>query len=201
MTFDDILIEQDTEMKISARQVLDEIKDMISCALSTVKKCLALGTITLSLMSLSTAPESLIIENSETTVQLDINQPQPSIDLSIASISAAQIRLEKELGQLCDLETGWDDSTASKPKPAAIKQASMLISQLDDNVLSSCTLFPSNDSGIYLQGKLTNGKLSIFMDGEVMAYIVKGKDSKLSSTAKVNADTINYLNQGLKMYV
>lgn len=98
MTFDDILIEQDTEMKLSVRQVLDEIKDMISCALSTVKKCLALGTITLSLMSLSTAPESLIIENSETTVQLDIYQPQPSIDLSIASISAAQIRLEKELG-------------------------------------------------------------------------------------------------------
>ena len=201
MTFDDILIEQDTEINISARQVLDEIKDMISCALSSVKKCLALGTITLSLMSLSTAPESLIIENSGTTVQLDIYQPQPSIDLSIASISATQIRLEENLEQLRNLENGWDGNAALKPKSAAIKQASMLISMLEENVLSSCALFPSNDAGIYLQGKLTNGRLTIFVDGEVMAYMVKGKDSKLTATTKVNAESIGRLNQGLKMYV
>ena len=201
MTFDDILIEQDTEMKISVRQALDEIKDMISCALSSVKKCLALGTITLSLMSLSTAPESLIIENSGTTVQLDIHHPQPSVDLSIASISATQIRLEENLEQLRNLENGWDGYAAFKPKNAAIKQASMLISMLDENVLSSCALFPSNDAGIYLQGKLAKGRFTIFVDGEVMAYVVNGKGSKLTATDKVNAETINHLNLGLKMYV
>ena len=201
MTFDDILIEQDTEMKISVQQALDEIKDMISCALSSVKKCLALGAITLSLMSLSTAPESLIIENCGTTVQLDIHHPQPSIDFSIASISATQIRLEENLKQLCNLENGWDGYTALKPKSTAIKQASMLISMLEENVLSSCALFPSNDAGIYLQGKLANGRLTIFVDGEAMAYMVKGKDSKLTATTKVNAESIGRLNQGLKMYV
>lgn len=201
MTFDDILIEQDTEVKTSVRQALDEIKDMISCALSSVRKCLALGAFTLSLMSLSTAPESLIIENSGTTVQIEIHHPQPSVELSIASISDTQIRLEQNLNQLRNLEDGWDGYTASRPKNAAIKQASMLISLLDENVLSSCALFPSNDAGIYLQGKLANGRLTIFVDGEVMAYMVKGKESKLTATAKVNTENVSYLNQGLKMYL
>lgn len=201
MTFDDILIEQDTEIKKSVRQALDEIKDMISCALSSVRKCLALGAFTLSLMSLCTAPESLIIENSETTVQIDIHHPQPSVEISIASLSDTQIRLEKNLDQLRNLEDKWDGYAASKPTNAAIKQASMLIYLLDENALSSCALFPSNNGGIYLQGKLAKGRLTIFVDGEVMAYIAKGEDSKLTATTKVNAESIARLNQGLKMYV
>ena len=201
MKIEDILIGQDTEVKPTPQKVLDEIKDMISSALSSAKKCLAYGALTLSLMSLSTAPESLIIEDSETIVQIEVLQTRPSMELSIASISDTQIRLEENLNQLCSLEDGWDGYAASKPKTAAIKQASMLISMLDENVLSSCALFPSNDAGIYLQGKLAKGRLSIFVDGEVMAYMVKGEESKLAATVKVNTENIDYLNQGLKMYV
>lgn len=201
MTFEDILIEQDTEINKTVQEALDEIKDMISCALSAVKKCLALGTFTISLMSMSTVPENLIIDSNETTVQIDIQQPQPSVGISIASISDTQIRLENNLIQLQNLENGWDGCSASKPKSTAIKQASMLISLLDENVLRTCALFPSNDAGIYLQGKLAKGRLSIFVDGEVMAYIVKGEESRLAATAKVTPTNISYLNQGLKMYV
>ena len=53
MTFEDILIEQDTETKKTVQEALEEIKDMISRALSSVKKCMALGAITISLIVLS----------------------------------------------------------------------------------------------------------------------------------------------------
>lgn len=201
MTFEDILIEQDTETQKTVQEALEEIKDMISRALSSVKKCMALGAITISLMSMSTAPESLIIDNSATAVQIEIQQPQPSVKLSIATISDTQIRLEENLAQLQNLENGWDGYSALKPTSAAIKQTSMLISLLDEDVLRTCVLFPSNDAGIYIQGKLAKGRLSIFVDGEMMAYIVKGEGSKLAATNKVTPTTINYLNQGLKMYV
>jgi len=201
MTFEDILIEQNTETKKTVQETLDEIKDMISSALSSVKKCIALGAITVSLMSMSTAPESLIIDNSATAVQIEILQPQPSVKISIATISETQIRLEENLAQLQNLENGWDGYNALKPTSAAIKLAFMLISLLDEDVLRTCALFPSNDAGIYLQGKLAKGRLSIYVNGEVMAYIVKGEESKLAATSKVTPTTINYLNQGLKMYV
>lgn len=201
MTFNDILIEQDTEIKISVCRVLDEIKDMISCALSSVRRCVVSSTIILPLMYLSTAPESLIIEDSETTVQLDVFQPRPTVELSIASNSDTQNRLEGNLQQLRELENGWDGYSALKPKNEAIKQVAMLIAHLDESVLSSCALFPSNDAGVYIQGKLAKGRLTIFVDGEVMAYMVKGKDSQLSATDKINAETISYLNRGLKMYI
>lgn len=203
MTIKDLDIESTTEFTSSPKQVLDEIKNMLHCALSSSQKWLASGAVIMSLMSLSASPESFVANVDTPQVDITLSSPQPieNPTISIASQSANQIKLAQKLNQLQALEKGWDGMNALKPHNKAIRQASMLISQLNDEILRFCTLFPSNDAGIYLQGKLPKGRLSIFMNGEVMAYIVKGASSKLSAIVDTNPTTINYLNQGILMYV
>ena len=106
-----------------------------------------------------------------------------------------------QLQQLHNLKDGWDGCCALKPNSAAFKHTSMLISMLDDNIIESCALFPSNDGGIYIQGKFTKGQFTIFVDNESMTYVISGEKYKIKATDKVNAETINNLNLELKKYI
>lgn len=201
-TIADLLIEETVNEK-TFNEILEDIKDMVSYALSGAKKYLTEATLVTTLMSLSqdSVPNSVIIDDSLPSIEITIPIIAMEGSIRVVKESKARIRLSEELKQLSLLNDGWDNESAKKPSRLALRNASLLLSGLDDSILPSCTFFPSNDAGIYFQGRLSNGKLTVFINDEKMAYIVKGKSDKLSASIKINRETVKYLNTGLKAYV
>lgn len=114
---------------------------------------------------------------------------------SLNDISAAEkehLRLYSQIENFKRLETGWDGAEALAPNANAIRQAEQIVSLLSEDVLQYCTLFPSNDSSVYLQGKFPKGTLAAYLDGENMTYILKGGTFRKSESAvAINKKTIN----------
>lgn len=204
MTFADISIEKVVDTPVSTQTTLNEIKDMLSRTLSSARTVLASGAVVMSLMSLSLTPDSVIYDNMTPAVQVKF-PPMRVIahyGISLYVPTDAQRRIEDNINNLRSLQDGWDGEAALKPSQEALFQANLLTSLLDDKILTCCTLFPSNDSGVFLQGRLRQGRISVYMNGKEMAYVVKGRDgSKLSATVPSTIESVNYLNNGALMYV
>lgn len=204
MTFADISIEKVVDTPVSTQTTLNEIKDMLSRTLSSARTVLASGAVVMSLMSLSLTPDSVIYDNMTPAVQVKF-PPMRVIahyGISLYVPTDAQRRIEDNINNLRSLQDGWDGEAALKPSQEALFQANLLTSLLDDKILTCCTLFPSNDSGVFLQGRLRQGRISVYMNGKEMAYVVKGRDgSKLSATVPSAIESVNYLNNGALMYV
>ena len=93
------------------------------------------------------------------------------------------------------------EESAKRPTRLALRNASLLLTELDDSFLPGCTFFPSNDAGIYFQGRLPKGRFTVFLNDDKMAYVVKGESGKLTASVNINRETVKYLNIGLKEYV
>lgn len=200
-TIDDLIIE-DVVVEKTIYEILDEIRDMVSSALSVAKKYLAGATLITTLMSLSQdcIPNSIIIDEELPSIEITVPVTATKGSVKFAEYSEARTRLYKELNEIALLKDGWDNEAAKKPTRLALRHASLLLSGLDDSILTGCAFFPSNDAGIYLQGRLTNGKLTVFINDEKMAYVVKGKSEKLTASVKISRESIEYLNIGLREY-
>lgn len=198
INIDNILANETIEEMKPSAQVLDEIKDLCRSVLDSTKNILISSTI-LSLITLNISSDSLIIDNQTPTLPII---SQTKVTLALAEISETKSKLNEVLNELRILKDGWDGQNALKPKKSAIDQAQYLVDSLDDKVLAKCYLFPSNDAGIFLQGKFPKGNLSVYLNGEVMTYVVKGNyEGRMSASVKQNANTANILNQGLLMYL
>lgn len=202
MTINDLIIEDNVIVK-TANEILDEIKDLVSCALSVAKKYLAGATLVTTLISLSQdcVPNSIIIDEALPSIEITTPVTALTSSVNVVEESNARKRLSEELRQMSLLEDGWDNEVAKKPTRLILRNAFLLLFGLDDSILPGCTFFPSNDSGIYLQGRLAKGNLTVFLNDEKMAYIVKGVSGKLSASVNINRKSIEYLNIGLKEYV
>ncbi len=96
--------------------------------------------------------------------------------------------------RLSSLRDGWDGCSAKAPSCDALEQAASIIESFDEKTLAYCAVFPGNDSGLYLQGRFPNGRLSVYLDGEAMTYIIKNKENRISrSLVKVDTNTIEDL--------
>lgn len=149
-------------------------------------------------LSQDVVPSSVIIDESLPSIEFT---PAQGATIKVIEESDARLRLNEEIRQLSLLDDGWDYEAAKKPSRLALRNASLLLSSLDDSVLPHCSFFPSNDAGIYFQGNLAKGRLTVFINDEMMAYVVKGGKYKLSASVSVSRESIEYLNIGLKEYV
>lgn len=90
-------------------------------------------------------------------------------------------RLNSRISELRRLKTGWDGQTAQAPTEKALSQALMLVDNLPGNILRYCTIFPSNDACIYFQGKFPEGRLTAYLNGETMTYVLKAHQETIDT--------------------
>ena len=203
MTVEDIIEQEAIPEQKNVWEMLDEIRTGLFDMLNGYAKSISSSAIILmSLMPLSTSADGIIIDDS--IPELCMSADAEVLDfVDISKVQEMKVRhaLKEKLHNLSLLNDGWDGMEASKPSVTALKQVSMLVSSLDIVALRHCALFPSNDAGIYLQGRLPKGRYTIFLNGEVMAYVLKGCGKRLTATVNVDETTINYLNQGFMIYV
>lgn len=198
-TIDDITTVEPVDVLATIKDVLEEIKDMVGCALAAARKSLAGGAlVALMLLSNSGTVNNRIIDDTIPPVEITA---QTTASIRLATESEAKERLEERLSTLATLEDGWDGEAAMRPSPQTLCNARMLIEQIDDTYLGNCTLFPSNDAGIFLKGRLGNGKIMVFVNDSQMSYVIKNKSGKISASVPFTIQGILYLNQGLEQYV
>ena len=201
MTIEELMIEEISDNRVmSGKEILEEIKDMVNYALSEAKRCVTgAALMTTLLLSQDGIPNSIIVDDSLPFIELPFVEAKGT--LRVVEESEDRVRLSEELSNLAKIEDGWDNQCAKKPTRLALYNASILLAGLEDSVLPKCSFFPSNDAGIYFQGHLKNAKLTIFLNDEKMAYVVKGKTEKLTASVILNRESVEYLNEGLKKYL
>lgn len=201
-SIDDLIIEE-VVVKKTTKEIIDDIKEMFCNVLSVAKKYLVGPTLLYALISLSrdSVPDSIIIDDSLPSIEITVPVTATEGTIKIVEECDARIRLLDELKHLHLLNDGWDNESAKRPTRLALRNASLLLTELDDSFLPGCTFFPSNDAGIYFQGRLPKGRFTVFLNDDKMAYVVKGESGKLTASVNINRETVKYLNIGLKEYV
>lgn len=203
LTIDEFLtFEEPTDVQLTIHDVLEDIKDMIDYAFSVAKRYFAGATLmSLLLISHGDISNNIIVDNDSLCVEVTLAREAVSGSIQIATLCEARERMYQEIERLSKLTDGWDGEMAKRPSKLALKNASLLIGLLDDNVLSSCAIQPSNDAGIYIQSHLRKGRMTVFVNDSQMAYVIKGSSGKLSASVTCEYQNIYYLNEGLTQYV
>lgn len=186
MTFDCIEITEELPDLKPVDDLMGEIKRMVSELLLRVQHTVAGGMLTVLLMG--TMP--MVSANAYLFTE---NKPEIIIDNSgvvpvahdVATFYFHHERLTADIERLSVLKDGWDGNGAKAPSKEALKQMSSIVDMLDEQVLSFCAIFPENESGLYLQGRFPNGRLSVYLDGNLMTYLLKNKGNRISKSAVV----------------
>lgn len=195
MTFDSMVLDEGQTAPKPADDLMSEISQAISELLLKIQPSVAGGMLTALLMG--TVPH--VVANSYQTIN---NKAEIIIDNSgkqlvvhdVASFYFHHDRLHSDMERLSSLRDGWDGCSAKAPSCDALEQAASIIEFFDEKTLAYCAVFPGNDSGLYLQGRFPNGRLSVYLDGEAMTYIIKNKENRISrSLVKVDNNTIEDL--------
>lgn len=203
MELEKLISEETDDNVMSGKEIFEGIENMFDSVFST-KKYKTITVVVLmatQLLLQDNIPNNIIVDNSLPSIELPIPAMEAKGKLRVVEESVDRIRLSEELSNLAKIEDGWDNQCAKRPTRLALHNASILLAGLDDAVLPKCSFFPSNDAGIYFQGHLNNGKLTVFLNDEKMAYVVKGGTEKLTASVTLNRKSVEYLNVGLKRYV
>lgn len=201
-SIEELLIEETTDVQLSVGDVLEDIKDMISRAFESAKRFLAGGVLaTMMTLSIGDAVSSYIIETPSEPIAITMPVKETAGSVDLAYFSESRQKVMKMIDGLSLLEEGWDGEIAKRPSLIALKNARFIVDEIDDVALTACGVFASNDAGVYLQSRLRNGKMTIFLNGDGMTYIVKEASGKLTASAPVTKKTVEYLNEGLKLFV
>lgn len=201
-SIEELLIEEAADVQLSVGDVLDDIKDMISRALESAKRFLAGGVMaTMMTLSIGDAVSSYTTEtpSEQIAITMPVKGTTGSVDLAYFSESRQNVM--KMIDGLSLLKAGWDGEMAKQPSSIALKHARFIVDEIDDDALVACGVFASNDAGVYLQSRLKNGKLTVFLNDDGMTYVVKGSSGKLTASTPVTKKTVAYLNDGLKLFV
>lgn len=202
ISIEELLIEETADVQLSVGDVLEDIKDMISRALESAKRFLAGGVLaTMMTLSIGDAVSCYIVEtpSEPITVTMPVKETTGSVDL--AYLSESRQKVMKMIDGLSLLKEGWDGEMAKQPSSIALKHARFIVDEIDDVALAACSVFASNDAGVYLRSRLRNGKMTVFLNDDGMTYIVKDTSCKLTASAPVTKKTVEYLNDGLKLFV
>ena len=201
-TFEDLYIENSVDVVKSFEDIVKDFLDMANEAFDFMKRPLAGGTMLSIIMALNcdASTGNVLIDNTP-IVEVTIFSPAALEKIELATKCEARIRVENQIGNLSTLKEGWDGAVAKAPSWLAIRNARFIVNQLDDSIVSKCSVFASNDSGVYIQGKIGNGKVTLFVNDEKMAYVIKSKDRRISISGMVDEKSAHMLNEGLKLYV
>lgn len=184
MTFDCLEIEDNLNTLEPISNVMEEIKRMIHDLLQKLQHLVTGGMLTVLLVG--TMPQV-----AASTYQVLDNKPQVVIDNSgavpvahdAASFYYHHERLFDSIDRLRALSDGWDGGCAKAPSIEALNMVGTIVEYFDEKVLSHCALFPSNDSGLFLQGRFSKGRLSLYLNADKMTYILKNKDGRFSQSS------------------
>lgn len=198
----ELLIEEPADVQLSVVDVLEDIKDMISRALATAKSYLAGGVLaTMMTLSIGDAVSGYIKEEPNEPISITMPVKETTASLDLAYFSESRQKVMKMIDGLSLLKEGWDGEIAKRPSLIALKYARFIVDEIDDVALTACGVFASNDAGVYIQSKLKNGKMTVFLNDVGMSYVVKGASGKLTASALVSKKTVEYLNEGLKLFI
>ena len=110
-------------------------------------------------------------------------------------------RLSQRISSLRQLEAGWDGQAALAPSEKALQQVAIIVDAFPEDILSSCAIFPSNDSSVYLQGRFPNGRLAAYFDGDSMTYVLKSPQKLLEKkNMAVQDENVKQLAQSIKEF-
>lgn len=182
MTLDNVTILEPQSVVVSLKEALDDIKAMLKSAIQTANRYLACGVL-VTLMGSATfvsASKTSSIQGSMPTISIIQGVDGKQIVKDVRS--EAKDRLYTRVDMMYTLEDGWDDVAAKAPNNMAISMVTKLIDMFEDDVLERCAIFPSNDSGLYLQGAYSRGRMTIYTNGQKMTYLVKGKGNRCGGT-------------------
>lgn len=111
------------------------------------------------------------------------------------------VRLSDKIEELRHLSYGWDGMSALPPSSEALGQAMEMIDSMPEELLRYCALFPANDSNVYLQGKFPAGRLTAYLDGKTITYILKSNGTTLESlSTTVDGAAIRHLSEKIKVH-
>ena len=82
-------------------------------------------------------------------------------------------RLLTDIGSLSELEDGWDGCSARKPFTNALRDIRLVVHMFKDNELEYCSVFPSNDGGVYLQYRRGAVSIIVWVDGYRLSSVLK----------------------------
>lgn len=204
MSIDDVLVVDQKPEVMTFQSVCGEIARMANDVVSMARgNVLVVALAITTLQPLNALAGNTIDNNDGLLLQVE-NMPLSPVKpmkLSLDTNHVGRQRTERQLQALRELPDGWDGENALRPDAAAVGQAAELLSNFDDEVLAECALFPSNDAGVFIRGRLPKGKFTMFLDGKRVAYVIKGDGAKLSATVELTPAAIDYINQGFSMYV
>lgn len=184
MTFDCIEIAVELPVLKPVDDLMGEINRMVSELLTKVQHIVAGGMLTALLMGTMpvVSANAYLFTGNKPEVIIDNSGAFP-IAYDVATYYFHHERLSGDIERLSALRDGWDGSCAKAPSKEALKQMSSIVDVLDEQVLAHCAVFPESESGLYLQGRFSNGRLSIYLNGDTMTYLVKNKDNRIAKSS------------------
>ena len=192
------------DVQMPANKAFSEIKIMVMASFHKARNMAA--CVSLVMLLADALPAS-----ADNTIRIDTRKIENVIDAdfsltkddvgqvySIRSVRNA-VRLETKLDAFLLLKEGWDGEVAAAPNRHAIAHARMTVRFLPENILQYSAVFPSNDSGVYLQGKFPERKAryTAFFDGKYMSYMIRGGEILTKTNVSVNEDNIKALEKDI----
>lgn len=179
MTFDYIEIVEEQPASIPVGDLMNEINRLIGELLSKAQHIVAGGMLTVLLVGTmpQVAASTYQAANIKPEVIVDNSGTTPVV-YDAASFYFHHERLYDSINKLMALTDGWDGGCAKAPSKEALKGAEAIVDAFDEKVLAHCAIFPSNDSGVFLQGRFPNGRLSLYLNIGKMTYMLKSKDDR-----------------------
>lgn len=204
-SIDIISVDEPQDMQISAKKAMNEIKDMIMASFHKAGSMVSYVSLFLFLSeTLPVSADNCITKDSEKLenviiADFSLSKHDGTQVYYISSVSNA-VRLEAKLDEFNHLEEGWDGGFAAAPTPLALDHARKAVRAISEDILQNSAVFPSNDSGVYLQGKFPeyNARYTAFFDGKTMSYLVKGIKTLSKTKVQVNDDNLNSLEDDIR---
>lgn len=197
MELSEVLVITEEDKQFSVREAISEIRQMAIDALTCVKRYVAGGTLVALLMWGSfqqSAGSAAWIDKSPQEVVIDNGLQQPEVRST--AYYYQYDRFAQKIAQLGQLHDGWDSNGALAPSPVALESMRLIVNSLPKSVLMHCALFPANDAGVYLQGRLQSGKLSVYVQKNQMTYLAKTVEQReANKDVAVNKENVARLSE------
>lgn len=82
-------------------------------------------------------------------------------------------RLLNEIDVIGELEDDWNGCSARKPFIGALRDIHLVVCMFNDNELEYCSVFPSDDGGVYLQYRRGAVSIIVWVDGHRLSSVLK----------------------------
>ena len=180
------LIEHNVHNELpSLDDILASIRQMIMDSFRIAKKTAGAMLVTLMLGSMPMSAHASVVMTSIPAEIVVDNQGSYPVFAEAEDAYHQHYRISRRIEELKCLEEGWDQAGGMKPNAEALKNAGKFSDLLSEEVLRRCSLFPSADSGVYLQGSFKNGSMIVSFTGNILTYVLKGDNMERRAASAV----------------